>query len=286
MTPSRSSPYGLPTPHTERQVTYLDSSDVQTPYTPSKPARSTPSSNVRANVRANARASESQGTVITAGSSEEEYYDWPASDDEEMGKVADQASSKESSMHTAPMLPPETPRKAIKSDQLSTPGKRRYDEITQEDGSAATWPTPKTDSKVDTDVFTTPSTSTRGNLFADPSLSVSGVTPTPIRYKNIPPSQDSELATEILESLQISLSAPLFAEARENIKNICNRHVMYTKGIMKGRDVSRAMVRKKEEQIAQLQNEIEGLKTERETDKAVVMHLRRENSARKEGNGK
>ena len=251
---------------------------MQTPYTPSKPARSAPPSTVRAR----GKTIDTQGTTTTAGSSEEEFYEWPASDDEEMGKVADQAWSEESSMHTAPMLPPETPRKALKSDSLSTPSKRRYEEMAEVDGYAAAWPTPKTDPKGDRDVFTTPSTSVRGNLFADPALLIPGETPTPLRYRDIPPAQETELATEILVSLQTSLSAPLYAEARENIKNICNRHVMYTKGILKGRDVSRAMVKKKEEQIVELQNEIEGLKTERETNRAVVRHLRRENSIRRE----
>ena len=191
-----------------------------------------------------------------------------------MGKAADEASSQQSTTQTGPMPPPETPRKAVKTDMLSTPGKRRYDEINEGLGANAIRPIISTGNGKDGNVFTTPSTATNSNLF-DAILPTSAETPTPIRYENIPSSQDSDLATEIFTSLQTALSAPLYSEAREAVKNVCNRHVMYTRGIMKGRDVSRAMVKKKDERITELEGEIEWLKSQREADRAIIKVLRR-----------
>lgn len=299
---------GLPTPQTERRgvggTTLDDNYDVRTPYTPSKPplppsvrAVQTPTPGKSHYV--DSRRNPSQATT-TAGSSDderEEFFDWPASDDEAMGKAADQVASKGSSLGNnkeyMPMPPPETPRKVQKVDAMSTPGKRKRDEmgfdnVTSRVEATTGLMTPVTASRGGggDDVFTTPATSTRqGNLLfgtgATATATVADTTPTPIRYyKDLPASADSELATEILESLQTSLSAPLFSEAREKVKAICNRHVMYTKGIMKGRDVSRAMVKKKEEQLVALQGELDGLRSERETDRAVIRHLRRELATR------
>ena len=50
---------------------------------------------------------------------------------------------------------------------------------------------------------------------------------------------------------------------------------------MKGRDVSRAIVKTKDERIVELQGEIEGLKAERESMRAVVRHLRRDFAGKK-----
>ena len=182
------------------------------------------------------------------------------------------------------MPPPETPRKVVKADVLATPGKRRFDEMTTENGAAvsATWSTPSTESTIRGDIFMTPSTHTGAKgLFANRSLPSPKETPTPIRYTNLLPNQDSELASEIFNVLQTNHIC-LAAEGRDALQTICNKHVSYTRGIMKGRDVSRAAIRTKDERIAELQKEIEGLKAERETNRAVIKHLRRDLATRKE----
>lgn len=181
------------------------------------------------------------------------------------------------------MPPPETPRKAIKGDIQSTPGKRRYDEMAAGDveSSKLTFQTPVTGTEGG-DVFTTPAAVTPGKgSFAGGTLPSPAETPTPIRYKDIPPTQASELASEVLSTLQ-NHNVSISSEARETLKSICNKHVLYTRGIMKGRDVSRAMVQCKDKRMTELQGEIEGLKAERETNRAVIRHLRRDIAARKE----
>lgn len=149
------------------------------------------------------------------------------------------------------------------------------------------WPTPSTGNRAD-DVFTTPATGARGKgLFAGDAVPTPAETPTPIRYKDLPPTQDSELAKEIISTLdahRVSLpgDADKAVKAIKAVKDICNKHVLYTRGIMRGRDVSRAMVKTKDEKLADLQGEIEGLKAERETNRAVIRHLRRDMAVRKE----
>jgi hypothetical protein len=184
----------------------------------------------------------------------EEFYDWPASEDEELAKVVDQVS----------MPPPETPRKVVKTDALSTPGKRRYDEMA--------FATPTQDSD---DVFTTPTTGLKGrNLFSTTGLPSPAVTPSPHRFKDIR-AESSELATEILNSLRDSgVEVPTIAIA--SVKDICSRYNLKTQGIARGRDISRMAIKTKDGQIAELQHRIAALEAERETNKAVVRHLRRD----------
>ena len=267
-TPQRSAPYGLATPQTSSRFRF-GSPDFITPYTPSKSSKNLPSSAVSTGTI--------QGSTARGSDSEEEFYDWPASDDDELSKAADRASDSRS------MLPPETPRKVMKTDMLTSPGKRRYDEMASGNGEIkpAAWHTPSTGAP-EGDVFTTPSTNAAGrSLFANASLATPVETPTPIRYKDLLPTQDSELAAEVLAALRThNVSLPVGAE--DAVKHICNKHVLYTRGIMKGRDVSRSIVKRKDEKVAEMQGEIEGLKAERETNKAVIRHLRRDISTRKD----
>ena len=267
-TPQKPSPYGLATPQTSTRFRPA-SPEITTQYTPSKYSNAAPAAS---SVRSAKQAPTTQGS-----DSDDEFYEWPASDDDELSKAIDQASSG----HL--MAPPETPRKAVKMDIFSTPGKRKYDEIESDDTITGdvSWATPSTGIRAN-DIFTTPANGTSGKrLFADTTPLSPAETPTPIRYKDMPPTKDSELATEVFNTLQLhTVSLP--PEVRESVKNICNRHVLHTRGILKGRDVSRAMVKTKEERIAELQGEIEGLKAERETNRAVIRHLRRDMVARKE----
>lgn len=227
---------------TKQSTTKLPSPEPVTPYTPSKPP-SVPKFS----------AQNTQGSESTLSPSEE-FYDWPASDDEELAKVFDQVS----------MPPPETPRKVVKTDVLCTPGKRRYDEMAL--------PTPAKDSD---DVFTTPTTSLKGRmLFPIAGLPSPAVTPSPHRFKDIP-AESSELATEILNSLRDS-GVEVPADAITILKDICYRYNLKTQGIARGRDISRMAIKTKDGQLAELQNKISALEAERETNKAVIRHLRRD----------
>ena len=267
-TPSKSSPNGLVTPQTSSRFKNGSPEPVTT-YMPSKISNNAPSWSARGN---GTQASTTQGS-----DTEEEFYDWPPSDDDELSKHADQASSEH------PMPPPETPRKAIKADLFSTPGKRMYDEMAANHGNALmVAPFKPAHGREMDDVFTTPAAGTNGKgLFASGTLPSPAETPTPIRYKDFSKTQESELASEVIGALQDHNSS-VTPEAQEALRSICNKHVLYTRGIMKGRDVSRAMVKSKDERTTELQREVESLKAERETNRAVIRHLRRDIAVPKE----
>ena len=193
---------------------------------------------------------------------DDEFYDWPASEGEDLSKAA------ESTLKN-PMPPPETPRKAIKLDPFSTPGKRRYDEMIQEE--IPPWPTPSTSTK-DDDIFTTPPKISRGtSLFAQSGLLSPMNSPTPQRFRDLS-GQEPELTQEILQALQ-SYQIVISPEVQSTIKSIGSKHSLFTHGVIKGRDVSRSLLRKKNEQILELEGKLAALQQEREVDKAAIRQL-------------
>lgn len=187
-------------------------------------------------------------------------------DDEDFSKVAHDASS------TVAMPPPETPRKAIKTDILSTPGKRGFEEMNV--GNPLLRPTPMSADRED-DVFTTPATNGKGNNIFMPTTPQD--TPTPVRFKDMSSAQggNSSLANEVLTALQ-DAKILLPAKVGDDIKAICNKQNLFTHGVIKGRDVSRSLIAKRDEKIIGLQGTIEALQAERETSRAVIRHLRKE----------
>ena len=246
---------GYMTPQTGNR-TRLGSPKSKTPYTPSKSLSVTrPIPRIQPFIAA------------TDEDSADEFYDWPLSDDDDLSRAADQASSQSQNV----MPPPETPRKAVKTGISSTPGKRSFNEM---DNGAEAWPTPTSGKKND-DIFTTPATGGGSkNLFSTPRP---GDTPTPARFKEITPTvaTSSSLTMDILtilESAQISLPS----NARDEIRELCNKQSLFTHGVIKGRDISRGLISKKDEKIVELQSSIEALQSERETSRAVIRHLRRE----------
>ena len=283
LTPSKRVPStGLVTPQTGSRYKGWDEEEVRTPYTTSSNVRD--ATMAISERRVDRQKNETQATAATTtDGSEEEYFDWPASDEEDLGKAAEEASIDQMSTQRNMLPPPETPRKVVKTEAISTPGKRRYEEMDAA-GEKRGYPTPGTGLNGE-DPFTTPATTTKAGmgLFANKlTLPDSPAeTPTPIRYKDVPLGNDSELTSEILTTLATHAVA-LPADARDAVKGICNRHVLFTRGITKGRDVSRAMVKAKDEKLVAMQIEIEGLKSERETNRAVIRHLRRDMAERKE----
>lgn len=258
-TPVKPSLGGLSTPQSSarREST---SSSFSMNDTPSK-IRPTPKSFMESRVQ------NDSPTPTSNGEEPEEFYDWLPSDDDELSKVTETAITRNT------MPPPETPRKAQKTEMFSTPGKRRHDEMTK-DGLTA-WPTPISANK-DDDIFTTPATNPRStNLFqaSGPPTPIS--TPTPRRFREMPGGQDAEVTTDILSLLQ-SHNVAIAPNIITAIKDIGNKHGMFTYGVIKARDISRAMIATKNEKITELQGDIAALQAERETNRAVIRHLRRE----------
>jgi len=203
-----------------------------------------------------------QKSWSTAADAGKDSFEWPSSDEDELSKVA----------YLAEMHPPETPRKAVKTDLFSSPGKRTYEEMRND-----AWPTPAAD-----DIFTTPSTGLRGkDLFSTPSgagLLSPAETPTPIRFKEAitgASADDPELVRDVINTLR-DASVHMNSTAMEALKTVLNKHALKAQGIAKGRDISRLAIKPKDAKIEELQTRISALEAERETNRAVIRHLRRD----------
>ncbi|KAI4175214.1 MAG: hypothetical protein LQ343_001750 [Gyalolechia ehrenbergii] len=252
--PHTSTFFGLQTPYTDS----VKSHRSPEPSTPQTPCKSSSSLQYFGNT---------QNTSTTLSASDEEFFDWPASDDEDVFKAVDEASL------TRGMPPPETPSKLVNTAMFSSPVKRRFSQM--DDGSAIAWPTPPDPGG---DIFVTPNTGVKrdGPLISAQTLSSPVDTPTPGRFKDaLQASQDSELTSEILKVLQDS-KVLVNSDVKAALKAVCDKHSLSTRGIMKGRDMSRAMVTAKNGKISELQETITTLQAERDTNRAVIRHLRRD----------
>lgn len=207
---------------------------------------------------------QSRNTTADAG---KDSFEWPSSDEDELYKAADRAA-------VTTMAAPETPRKALKTDRSGSPGKRRYEAM---ENSAGAWPTPATE-----DVFTTPATGMRGrDLFS--AASAAGLlspaeTPTPHRFKDAAVgggADEPELVKEVVNTLH-DASVHLDSAAMGAVKAVLNKHALKVQGIAKGRDISRLAIKSKDATIAELQARVAALEAERETNRAVIRHLRRD----------
>ena len=167
----------------------------------------------------------------------DDEFDWSPSNDEELAAV--ELPTIDTEIQNAP---PETPRKAIRSNYASTPSKRNYDDIQN-------WRSPQDRD----DVFVT----ANGNGL-----------PTPIKI------HDSEHLAQ--DALAILKPLELSADIESELVALLNRQELRVKGIMKGREISREALKSKDKQIADLTGKIAALEAERETHRAVITHLKQD----------
>lgn len=252
--------------------------ETLTPYTPSKSSGGVPRSFVTST------GSPTRGATVQEDDEEDEFFDWPGTDEEELSKAASQLS------HHA-MPPPETPRKTAKTETFSTPGKRSYNEMASIGTTGAAHPASSSTTLLqDDDIFTTPATTTTSrapNLFTNAQLPSPAETPTHQRVSDFSPgsNEDSDLTTEILNCLTSQQFSPMTSELTDRIRTIGNRHSRHTRGVTRGRDVSRAQIVRNNETIAQLRGDIAALQADRETNKAVIRLLTRELESEKQKGG-
>lgn len=163
----------------------------------------------------------------------------------------------------------ETPRKVVKFDTAMTPGsKRKSDEMA--------WPTPQTGNN---DVFSGPAlTRLKGSMWdgnKNPGLVSPAITPTPSRFRDAlqgqPEHTDYDVTTEVMDMLQ---GQNVDEETSKKLKEVLNKHALKTSGIAKGRDISRLALKSKDAKIAELQQRISALETEREMDKVVIRNIK------------
>jgi GAF domain-containing protein len=199
-------------------------------------------------------------------SSDEEAYSWDESLDNEVGNLLGGGSSST----TRPRQPIFAPNKIPRTATNTSPSKRKLDDVFDDDDK----PPPYSESAT-----TTQSSSTTAPFS---SVEVSA-TPTPRRYNDILSAQESashqssDLASNILSILdRHDVVVPI--TARDEVVASLDQHHLKTQGIIRGRDISRMALKKKDEEIQALKARIERLETEREMDKIVISCLRDHNN--------
>jgi hypothetical protein len=210
---------------------------------------------------------------------EDEFGHFPFSPEDvaSVVKVAEQASV------ATPM--PQTPSKSTTAGILPTPAtKRKWDET----GLL----TPATGGTKGKSLFGTPATRLNGGMWdGNEPFGSKNVTPTPNRFKepsDIEPADQSayDLTDEILEILK---DKNLDVTTTADLKKLFGRHALKIAGIVRGRDISRVALKTKDAKIAELQQRITSLETEREMDKTVIKHFKNDMShsvANRRGRGR
>ncbi|KAL2070935.1 hypothetical protein VTL71DRAFT_13961 [Oculimacula yallundae] len=257
---------------------------------------------VMANSRSEPEASKTTRTSLgkaTAGNKsaddddDDGFGEWTLSPEEER-KLARSITRAESATPS-----PETPRKAIKTNQFPTPGsKRKFDE--------SALPTPSTGGRTtlgfstgrqDEDVFKTPNTNSNTTWDGHQPFglrSPSG-TPTPSRFRESTiasdaPSQSTQNSYDITdEVLDLLKDQNLDDSTTTNLKQLLSRHALKISGIAKGRDITRVALKAKDTKIAELQQKISSLEAQREMDKTVIRHFKSdmtESVERRRGRGR
>ncbi|KAF7587311.1 hypothetical protein BBP40_007420 [Aspergillus hancockii] len=154
------------------------------------------------------------------------------------------------------------PRKAPRTDSFTFPGNRKLASM-DDDGTI----TP-------TSVWSPRSSAPH---LPPPSAEIS-MTPTPSKYKNVLSADSganvSELSLHVLNILE-SYNVVVPRRAQEELTELLNRHDLKTKGISRGRDISRIAIKKKDEQIVQLNERIAALESQRELNRSMNSGLRR-----------
>ncbi|RFU34316.1 hypothetical protein B7463_g1964, partial [Scytalidium lignicola] len=182
----------------------------------------------------------------------------------------------------------ETPRKTIKASQYATPrSTKRQDKI-------SALPTPMTERK-DEDVFTTPATKRKANIFErNESFGLQTPSKTPSLKRSFDTSMSSDhgeislnnydITNEIMDLLKDQV---IDDETLSSLRSLLSKHALRTSGIARGRDISRLGLKNKDIKIAELQERIRALETEREMDKTIIRHFKSDmaNSIANRGGG-
>jgi hypothetical protein len=63
-------------------------------------------------------------------------------------------------------------------------------------------------------------------------------------------------------------------ETTTSLKELLNKHALKISGISKGRDITRVALKAKDAKIAELQQKIAAMESERELDKRIIRHYK------------
>ncbi|EXJ74529.1 uncharacterized protein A1O5_02825 [Cladophialophora psammophila CBS 110553] len=200
-----------------------------------------------------------QQTKEPAHLEHEESFEWSSSNDEELIKAEQDMLEK---------TPFQTPKKAPRTETLTSPGKRTFDQGAEEAVPASeVWP-------LSDDIFTTPTTThqSAGSGLLSPSS-------TPVKRAAQHMVRETEPSTLASEALNILRNSQISLQVERELVGLLNKHDLRTQGIIKGRDITRLAVQAKDKKIAELQARISTLEAEKETSKRVISHLKHDMAA-------
>lgn len=210
---------------------------------------------------------------------DEDAFPWALTGQEEveLARAADRVSQ-----------PPETPRKALKTDAYATPattGNRKlpwldYGITTPQSGGRA---------------LERPISPPKNAALPTPTsmLKAQDTTPTPVRFRDAlqdSPSTAAPSVTDAVFSLLLnSTGTNIPANVKSQLRSILTKHDLLVQGIAKGRDASRAALKVKDARIAELEARVSGaneakivelqariqaLEADKEVDRCLIRKLR------------
>lgn len=186
-------------------------------------------------------------------------------DTEELAEVL-QSSQATEPILSQPNFYPELPSKAARTPGTTSPSKRKLSEY------AYASPTAGSPS------MATPlsSRSTASSRFSPSSLELN-VTPTPTKYRDVLSTETksdlskfAEEVTTLLEKHEVVLPN----RARDELVKLLNLQELKSKGIIRGRDMARDSMKKKDEEIARLKERIMNLEAQTSMDRSLINSMR------------
>lgn len=169
----------------------------------------------------------------------------------------------------------ETPSKAVKTTEFTTPATRRKLPWQMDQPSTTGLQTPQTAGKISKDPFNTrPTTVGEAHLtlsrntdhendthhIVTPSSSMG--TPTPSRFANV---SAEDLAQDVFGLLQDS-KVRLASDTEIELKSLLSRHAKSVEGLRRGRDVIRTTVKAKDAKLTELSYRVKTLEAELEEE--------------------
>lgn len=241
LTPSRRTPgrmnNGLLTPQTERR--FID--------TPQRNFKSPPKT--------------AKARMISEASDDFGWND-DSDDNDELVKALSSSQTETESFISQPNFHPKSPFKTPRTAKVTSPGKRKLAEVTNDDSSFGQ-SAPQTPFS---------SRSSRTEMFP-PSSAELCMTPTPSKYNDVLSADSkfdiSDLAISLLDILE-KHSVVLPNKAQDEVVSLLNRQDLKTQGIIRGRDMTRLALKKKNDEIKKLQDRVSNLESQRELDRSLI----------------
>lgn len=194
-------------------------------------------------------------------SGDTDAFDWDDSLDDDLESFMDRPRQ--------PDFGQSLPRKAPRTPTRTSPGKRKLSEFAYKGDESTSY---------DRGVLTPQHSQATDRI--PPSAEVS-MTPTPSRYTNALSADSgaeiSEFAGQALKLLE-GHNVMLSRKAQDDLVSLLNTHDLKTKGISRGRDISRIALKKKDEQIMRLNERVQSLESQKELDRAMINGLRNNTS--------